>query len=175
MDSTSDSSFSMTVCMFNFEQRRYRGFTVRHLIKILLVEGNVQLRSLTKKLIETREGWHVSEAADGHDAIGMVSKVKPDLVVLDFALAGLNGFQTAERISSNFPGLPILLYTFYAFEVMSAEAKKHGIREVINKTVRGDYLLERIECHLKEAGLSRTAFAETVVNSAAHEEPSKLA
>ena len=130
---------------------------------------------LTKKLIETREGWQVSEAKDGYDAIVMVSKVKPDLVVLDFAMAGLNGFQAAEKIHSNFPALPILLYTFYEFDVIAAEAKRYGIREVVNKTVSGDYLLERIEHHLKTAGPSRTAFAEAVVNSGAQKEPSEPA
>jgi CheY-like chemotaxis protein len=120
------------------------------LAKILLVDGNVQMRVLAKTLLETREGWQVSEAVDGHDAIAKASELKPDLVVLDFAMPGLNGLQAAERISSSFPDLPIILYTFYGFEAMIAEAKKHGIREVIDKAATGDYLLQAIEKHLSE-------------------------
>jgi CheY-like chemotaxis protein len=59
--------------------------------KILLVDGNTKLRALTKALIETKKDWLVSEAANGYDAIVEVAKSKPDLVVLDFAMPGLNG------------------------------------------------------------------------------------
>lgn len=116
--------------------------------KVLLVDGNVQMRLLAKTLIETREGWQVSEAVDGHDAVAKAAELRPDLVVLDFAMPGLNGLQAAERISSSFPDLPIILYTFYGFDAMIAEAKKHGIREVIDKAASGDHLLEAIENRL---------------------------
>lgn len=118
------------------------------MVKILLVDSNVQMRVLAKALIETREGWQVSEAVDGCDAVVKASELKPDLVVLDFAMPGLNGLQAAERICSSFPDLPIVLYTFYGFDAMIAEAKKHGIREVVDKAANGEYLLEAIERHL---------------------------
>ena len=107
------------------------------------------MRSLTKALIETREGWHVQEATDGQDAIVKVEKLKPDLVVLDFTMPVLNGLQTAEKIVTNFPNIPIILYTFYGFDAMNAEAKKHGIREVVDKTATGEVLLEAISKHIR--------------------------
>jgi CheY-like chemotaxis protein len=80
--------------------------------KVLLIDHNPQIRLLTKKLIETREGWLVTEAIDSYDAVVQVVKLKPDLIVLDFAMPGLNGFQLAEKISAFAPSLPIILYTF---------------------------------------------------------------
>jgi CheY-like chemotaxis protein len=121
------------------------------LAKILLVDGNVQMRMLAKTLIEIRAGWQVSEAVDGQDAIAKLSDLRPDLVVLDFAMPGLNGLQTADKISSSFPELPVILYTFYGFDVMIAEARKHGIREVIDKTASSERLLEAIDKHLRKA------------------------
>jgi CheY-like chemotaxis protein len=124
------------------------------LAKVLVVDANVQMRLLAKKLIETREDWQVSEAIDGHDAVAKVSELKPDLVVLDFAMPGLNGLQAADKISSTFPDMPIILYTFYGFDAMVAEAKKHGVREVIDKASSGDYLLQAIEKHLGKTSQS---------------------
>lgn len=137
--------------MFKIEQQPKnweKAEVVGPLAKILLVDGNAQMRLLARKLIETREGWQVSEAVDGHDVIAKVSELKPDLVVLDFAMPGLNGLQTAERLSSLVPGLPIVLYTFYGFDAMIAEARKRGIREVIDKAASSEHLLEAIEKHL---------------------------
>src|ERR1700748_1721474 len=118
--------------------------------KILLIDHNPQIRFLTKKLIETREGWLVTEATDSYDAIVRIVKLRPDLLVLDFAMPGLNGFQLAEKISAFAPSLPIILYTFYGFDAMNVEAKKHGITEVVDKADLGERLLERIARHLNQ-------------------------
>jgi DNA-binding NarL/FixJ family response regulator len=118
--------------------------------KILLAEGNDKLRILVKALIETRDGWHVCEAVDGHDAVSKALGLKPDLVVLDFAMSGLNGLQAAAKITAACPSLPTILYTFYGFSEMVAEAKKVGIREVVSKGERGELLLDAIEKHLEK-------------------------
>jgi CheY-like chemotaxis protein len=142
--------------------------------KILLAECNAKIRLLTKSLIETRDGWLVTEAMDGHDAIAKVAKLRPDLVVLDFAMPVLNGFETAARISKHFPNLPIILYTFYGFEAMSTEAKKHGIREVVDKTASGDILLETIARHIRPATTSYPEPSAGEINSNDKKEPNQL-
>jgi DNA-binding NarL/FixJ family response regulator len=71
--------------------------------KILLAEGNVTFRSLLKLSIEASEGWHIcGEANDGHEAVAKTLELKPDLVVLDFAMGGLNGLQAAAKIAAEF-------------------------------------------------------------------------
>src|ERR1700743_3368847 len=102
--------------------------------KILLIDHNPQIRLLTKQLIENSTGRLRREARDSDAAVVQVVKLKPDLIVLDFAMPGLNGFQVAEKISAFAPCLPIILYTFYGFDAMNVEAKKHGITEVVEKT-----------------------------------------
>ena len=137
--------------MFNFEQGRHSLSWVTFLLKILVADGNVKIRLLTMQLLETRTDWQISEAKDGYDAIVKVSQLKPDLVVLDFAMSGMNGFETAKKIAAHFPKLPIILYTFYGFDAMSKEAQKHGVSEVVDKTASGDQLLETIERYLGKA------------------------
>src|ERR1700744_2584410 len=143
--------------------------------KILLIDHNPQIRLLTKKLIETREGWLVTEAIDSYDAVVQVVKLKPDLIVLDFAMPGLNGFQVAEKISAFAPSLPIILYTFYGFDAMNVEAKKHGITEVVDKADLRESLLETIAKHLDQPKTSLLALPPTAVSDAKEkEEPPKL-
>ncbi len=99
---------------------------------------------MSKKL----DGWHVCEAKDGHDGVSKALELKPDLVVLDFAMGGLNGLQAAAKIIAACPNIPTILYTLYSFNQMVAEAKKVGIREVVGKGESGERLLEAIEKHL---------------------------
>ena len=130
---------------------------------------------MTKKLIETREGWMVTEAIDSYDAIVQVAKLKPDLIVLDFAMPGLNGFQIAEKVSAHVPTLPIILYTFYGFNAMNVEAKKHGIADVVDKADLGEHLLETIEGHLKKAATSPTDIsAAPVIDVSDKDEPPQV-
>jgi DNA-binding NtrC family response regulator len=143
--------------------------------KILLVDGNVQIRTLTKALIETRKDWEVSVAGNGFDAIVQVAKIKPDLIVLDFAMPGLNGLQAADKISTAFPKLPIILYTFYGFEVMAAEAKKHGICDVVDKTTSGEFLLQSIENNLSKKTSGSATLEPPGFDSGDQEEPPKIA
>jgi CheY-like chemotaxis protein len=120
------------------------------------------------------DGWEVSEAIDGYETIAQVSKIKPDLVVLDFAMPRLNGLQTAAKISASFPNLPIILYTFYGFEAMNAEAKKHGIREVVDKTETGDFLLKTIAKYLSQTKTSLPTPSTDSVDSTDKDEPPQL-
>ena len=142
--------------------------------KILVVDGNLKMRLLTVKLLETRTDWQVSEATDGYEAIVKVSQLKPDLVVLDFAMAGLNGFETAKKIAAHFPKLPIVLYTFYGLDGMSTEAHKHGISAVVDKTASGDHLIETIEKYLGKAPNPSPISPEAMISPDDTEEPRGL-
>jgi CheY-like chemotaxis protein len=157
--------------MSKFEHRSQSLGGVARVAKILIVEGNTQIRLLTVKLLQTRADWQVSEATDGYEAIDQVSQLKPDLVILDFAMAGLNGFETATRIATQFPNLPIVLYTFYGFDGMKAEAKKHGISEVVDKTASSEHLFEAIEKYLGDEPTSSEVPSERVITINGEAEP----
>ena len=92
------------------------------------------MRRLLKALIEGHAGWHIcGETADGYEAVAKATELKPDLVLLDFAMPRLNGLQIAAEISSACPSLPMILHTVHIFPAIISEAKKVGIREVVGK------------------------------------------
>jgi DNA-binding NarL/FixJ family response regulator len=121
------------------------------LAQILLAEDNLMMRQLLKSLIESRAGWHIcGETGDGYEAVAKATELKPDLVVLDFAMSRLNGLQVATKIVSSCPTLPIVMHTFHVFPAMITEAKKVGVREVVAKSETAQRLLGVIETLLKE-------------------------
>ena len=114
--------------------------------RIFLAEDNVTFRQLLKGLLESQAGWEIcGETGDGLEAVDKVIELKPDVVVVDFAMSRLNGLQVAARISSACPGLPIILHTVHVFPAMIAEAKKVGICEVVGKNETAERLLGIIE------------------------------
>ena len=68
--------------------------------KILIVEDDKFLRELiAQKLV--REGYEISEAGDGEEGIKKIKDEKPDLVLLDLILPGIDGFEILSRMKEN--------------------------------------------------------------------------
>jgi DNA-binding NarL/FixJ family response regulator len=114
--------------------------------RILIADGNDVVRKLLKLLVESRAGWTVcGEATDGEDAQRKARELRPDLIILDLAMSGLNGLLAAREISKILPSVPILLHTVNNIPAVVAEAKKFGIRRVIGKGGDGEVLLNAIQ------------------------------
>lgn len=64
--------------------------------KILLIEDDKFLRELMNKKLVTM-GYDVVAAADGESGLAMIKETKPDVVLLDLILPGINGFEVLER------------------------------------------------------------------------------
>lgn len=131
--------------------------------QILLADDNHVILQLLRRLIESHAGWQVcGEAATGQEALARAIELRPDLMVLDFAMPGLNGLQVAEQISRACPNLPIILHTIHDFPEMIAEAKRVGIREVVSKGDTAARLLDTMESLLPEKSSSAAAASALV-------------
>jgi chemotaxis response regulator CheB len=88
-------------------------------------------------MLESNGDWAVcGDAVNGADAITKAVQLRPDLIILDFAMPVLDGMRAAEEISKLLPGVPIVLHTMYGSEV-SLEAAKHGVARVVEKAKSG--------------------------------------
>jgi DNA-binding NarL/FixJ family response regulator len=76
---------------------------------IMLVDDHASFRASARWLLET-EGYEVvAEAASGETALDVVCAAKPELVLLDIGLPGIDGFQTALAIRARCPSARIVL------------------------------------------------------------------
>jgi DNA-binding NarL/FixJ family response regulator len=131
--------------------------------QILLADDNQVILQLLRRLIESHAGWQVcGQAATGREALAKAIELKPDLLVLDFAMPELNGLQVAEQISRACPNLPIILHTIHDFPEMIAEAKRVGIREVVSKGDTAARLLDTVESLLPEKSSAAAAASAPV-------------
>ena len=81
--------------------------------KLLVVDDEKNLRSLYQSEL-TREGYEVVVAFDGQEALKILDEVKPDLVVLDIRMPGIDGLETMARLLSRENTLPVILNTAYS-------------------------------------------------------------
>jgi DNA-binding NarL/FixJ family response regulator len=110
--------------------------------RILIVDDHKSAIREIRSLLESNPGWEVcGEAADGQEALARASAIHPDVIVLDFAMPIMNGLITAQEITKVLPTVPIVLHTLYNSPQVEFEAKKHGIRKVVEKTHSGALVL----------------------------------
>lgn len=112
---------------------------------ILIADDNGLVRKLVRIMLERDEGWTVTEANDGPEAIKKARKLKPDIVILDFAMPIMDGLDTAREIVRMLPSVPILLFTLYDSPETTLAAKAAGVWRVLPKTAAGLPLIRAVE------------------------------
>jgi DNA-binding NarL/FixJ family response regulator len=131
--------------------------------RLLIADDNATVRLVLRALLETHDDWEVcGEAANGLEAVAKAAELQPDLIILDLAMPLMDGIHAALKISTVSPHLPIILHTMHRFDALELEAKKAGIRQVINKTDNGSNLMAAVEELLKD----RKEIAEKAVPGA---------
>jgi CheY-like chemotaxis protein len=102
------------------------------------------MRRAVRRLLEERNSKVViHEAVDGLDAVEKAEKLKPDLIVLDFSMPGLNGVEAATAIKKILPDIPIVMFTLFG-EAVGTQCSDLGV-DVFSKSDGCSKLLERLD------------------------------
>jgi len=108
---------------------------------ILVVEDYEGFRNSLKQLLEL-EGYEVAEAATGEEAVEQATKIKPDMILMDMTLPGIDGLTAARQIRQ-IPGLqeaPIIALSAFDAEEFSDDAIGAGCNDYVTKPVDFDQL-----------------------------------
>jgi signal transduction histidine kinase len=113
--------------------------------RILVVEDDAGVRRFLTDCLEEL-GFTVIQAVDGRDGLERLRKAKADLLIVDFAMPGMNGAEVAIAARADFPDLPIILATGYAD--MEAVAKVVAADRVLRKPFQIDALAASVRSAL---------------------------
>ncbi len=114
-------------------------------IRILLADDHVILRQGTRQLLEHESDMDVvGEASDGAEAVDLVTKLKPDVVIIDVAMPGMNGIEATKKIKEILPGTKILVLTGYDYDEYIFSLLEIGAAGYLLKDVSGDELVGAI-------------------------------
>jgi len=104
-------------------------------VKILVVDDNEAICSGLCELLERgNPNYNCESASDGNEALIKAKAIKPDVVILDFSMPGMDGLSSARLISHRLPGTKILLHTARNNDMLEANASRYGVFRVVDKT-----------------------------------------
>jgi two-component system OmpR family response regulator/two-component system alkaline phosphatase synthesis response regulator PhoP len=117
---------------------------------ILVVDDEEPIQELLKFNLE-KEGYQVVTAYDGAEALSAVEEKRPDLVVLDIMLPGVNGLEVCKelRLNSKFRDLPVIMLTAKGEEIDKVLGLEIGADDYITKPFSPRELLARIRARLR--------------------------
>jgi len=120
--------------------------------KILIVDDHPLLRQGIKQVIELEEDLKVcGEASTAHDAIDLINRDKPDVVIVDITLAGnVNGIELIKSLNERFPDIKTLVLTMHDESVYAERAIRAGARGYIMKEVASKNIINAIRTILSD-------------------------
>ena len=119
---------------------------------IMIVEDNADHREILKMTLE-REHYSVIEAERGEEAIQKLTSTKPNLILMDIMMPGMDGWETSKRIkeSAATKDIPIVMFSVVGFQSAREKSIKFAHAEYhLTKPARRSEILEVVSKYLKE-------------------------
>jgi DNA-binding NarL/FixJ family response regulator len=115
-------------------------------VRILIADDHDVMREGTRAVIERQSGWEVCGiAATGREAVEQAFALKPDVVVMDMSMPGLNGLDAAQQIKRRLPQTEILIFTAHQTDELIREAFEAGVKSFVFKSQAHHFLVEAIQ------------------------------
>ncbi|MBE9507645.1 MAG: response regulator, partial [Chloroflexi bacterium] len=125
----------------------------RHLV--LLVDDQAEHRALLRRMIENQDGYEVMEVSGGQEAIAMLQRIRPHILVLDLMMPETDGFAVLEAVKADEKtrSIPIIVVTAKELTDEDRQRLNHNIEALIQKGVLGEKeLLEDVAVALRRLG-----------------------
>lgn len=104
-------------------------------IRVLIADDHEVMRRGVRAVVEQQPGWSVcAEASTGREAVELVEKFRPEIVVMDVQMPELNGLEATRQIKKIAPTTEILMFTGLETEELVREVFEAGARSYIMKT-----------------------------------------
>jgi DNA-binding NarL/FixJ family response regulator len=114
-------------------------------IKIVIADDHEIVRQGVKNLVTNESDMAIcGEATIGRDAVDLVTKLKPDVAILDISMPGLNGIEAARQILKAQPKTKILMFTMHEAEQLVHEVFNAGAHGYLLKSDAGRHLVAAI-------------------------------
>lgn len=119
--------------------------------RILLVDDDVSLLKLLSMRLEA-EGFSVATAPSGEEAIAKLRGVKPDVLITDLRMEGMDGMGVLNAVHQAAPTLPVIMITAHGSIPDAVAAAQQGVFAFLTKPIDKDELLKTIAKALEVSG-----------------------
>ncbi len=114
--------------------------------RIILVDDHILVRHGIKKILCEHAGLEViKEAGDGVEALELMEKLHPDMIILDIQMPRLSGIEAAKKIKENWPAVKVLMLTMHKENIYLRQAQEIGVEGFVLKEDVDLVLISAIE------------------------------
>jgi two-component system cell cycle response regulator DivK len=113
--------------------------------RILVVEDQEDNRRIIRDMLSATD-YELTEAANGEEALAAVARERPDLILMDIQLPGIDGYEATRRIKADpsLNSIPIIAVTSYALSGEEQKARAAGCDDYVAKPYSPRQLLAKI-------------------------------
>ena len=134
-------------------------------LRILVVDDHAVVRRGVRVLLESHEGWEVcGEATNGRDAVEQSRRLRPDVVVMDLSLPGLNGLDATRQILKDAPDTEVLVLTMHHSEELARDVLQAGARGYVLKSDADENLVTAVDSLRQHRPFLTSTVAEFVLD-----------
>jgi two-component system response regulator FlrC len=112
-------------------------------LRVFVADDDRDLLALVASLLRG-EGFFVREATNGADLLALAEKSQADLMITDVQMPGISGLDVLSNMQRHHPGVPVILMTGFATNLLREEAAAKGAAAVLSKPFRSANLLELV-------------------------------
>lgn len=115
-------------------------------LTVLVIDDSNVERHLLKEMLNELKFASIIEATNGEDGVKMAEEHKPDLILMDVVMPGINGFQATKKIVSNesLKHIPVIMCTSKNQETDKTWGARQGAKAYVTKPVDKNILFEEI-------------------------------
>jgi DNA-binding NarL/FixJ family response regulator len=115
-------------------------------LRIVIVDDHAVVRRGVRALLESQPGWEVTaEATTGREAVDLVTRLRPHVVVMDLSLPELNGLEATRQIVKASPQTEVLVLTMHHSEQLARDVLQAGARGYVLKSDADQSLIAAVD------------------------------
>jgi DNA-binding response OmpR family regulator len=116
---------------------------------VLIIEDEKMIIVSTQMVLEAA-GFRVESATNGEDGIAKARSLKPDLILLDIMMPGIDGWETLTRLKrdQDTTGIPVIIFTAREHARGHQKSAEMGAADYFRKPFEPDELIELVEKHV---------------------------
>ena len=105
------------------------------MVSVLIVDDQDAFRSAARMVVELTDGFEVAgEASSGEEGLESVAELKPDLVLMDINMPGIDGLETTRRIKASRPDTKVIIFSTYEPGEYDSRAREAGALAFVPKS-----------------------------------------
>jgi DNA-binding NarL/FixJ family response regulator len=137
--------------------------------RVLIVDDHAFIRRGVQNILQAVPEWQFcGEADNGNEAIRLADELRPEVVIMDVSMPGLNGVEAARQIRQRHPLIKILLLTLHESSELATTAFRAGVNGYLLKSDAEQELIRALSVVCTEGTYISPRFDEAIVQRILH-------